>query len=576
MTPRTDAQRDRALIEAHRLLTDVSALPDVLAAVRDVVLRAMAGERVDLVWIVDDVARYQILDDEVVLDDLKGVEPGDQPLMDELLGGGHRVLLADLGEREGETRGEIGPVMMAPLVRSGVLRGVLQVSRPPGREPFERDDAEFLSELGESIVFVVANAHLHDELTRLSAENRQLCAISVSLGQALELGELLRRILDHLGEIVPYDAAGIYLKRGDDIQWLEHVGYPGDAQEPLHLKLGEGIVGRVTEGGKPALVGDVLEDPDYVSARPQTRSEMVVPIASSAGDADGAIIGAFNVESDRPHAFTERDLERLEVFASLATVAIDREWARALGEEKQRIDRELAVARRIQQYFLPRRTPIVPGYELWGSQRPSIEMSGDYYDVIPVADGHFGLVVADVSGKGVPAALIMASVRAGLISEVRNVYAIRRVIAEVNQFLVDSIEQGSFVTAFYGVLDAANRQLTFVNAGHEPPLLYRPDEGAQWLSTGGTILGAFPDLSFEESRVVLRPNDLLVLYTDGVTEARRDGDEFFGQERILEVVAREEWSSAKALGEALMGEVRAFSGRDDPEDDETLLVVRVP
>jgi sigma-B regulation protein RsbU (phosphoserine phosphatase) len=447
------------------------------------------------------------------------------------------------------------------------------VARTGAAGRFTEVEIELLNALGEDIVVSVSNSFLYEKVLRVSEENRLLYAISRDVGATLDLEVLIDRLLDHLRLIVPYDAAGLYLIRPDAamVAWLGHRGYPEGSVESIRLKLGEGVVGRVTSSGSPEVVSDVLTDPDYVAARTETRSELVVPLVGSAGQ----VIGAFNVESDRERAFSNRDLERLESFASLAAVAIERESSRRMRQEKRRLDRELALARRIQEAFQPRRDPEIPGFQLWGRQLPSIEMSGDYFDVIQVSENDYGIVMADVSGKGVPAALIMASLRAALISEVRSRYAIRRVVSEVNRLLLESTEAQGFATFFYGVISVRDRVLTFVNAGHDPPLLRGVDGSLRRLVTGGTILGAFPDVEFRDERLVLEPGETLVLYTDGITEARDPAGEFFGTERLEALLQRSGERDPRQIGEDIFASVAAFVGEGPPDDDQTLLVVQV-
>jgi sigma-B regulation protein RsbU (phosphoserine phosphatase) len=288
----------------------------------------------------------------------------------------------------------------------------------------------------------------------------------------------------------------------------------------------------------------------------------------------GRVIGAFNCESDRVAAYTENDLERLAVFAGHATAAI--ETARLTEElvEKRRLEQALAIARGIQKTFLPQTPPDPPGFELWGLNIPSEEVGGDYYDFIEITPGQVGLTVADVSGKGVPSALIMAAFRASLRAEIRNHYAIRTILAKVNRLMCESLSPGQFVTAVYGVLDVQNSRFTYSNAGHNPPLLRKRDGSYRLLETGGLLLGPFADAAYTEKQVPLVPGDLLVLYTDGVTEAYRDDAGEFGIERLKQVVEAGAGSSAREICESIAEVVRAFRGDERIPDDLTVMVVR--
>lgn len=573
------------LLEASRRLNEVVTPAEVLSAIRDTAKRAVDASAVSLLWLDPETerGRYDLLWDTVLVDNPVHVDPLERRFVRQVVADREVLLLDDLSRNPGyeprysRSMGvQVGPMVVVPLVRAGELRGVLEVSRPPERASFHEDDTRFLLAFGEDIVLALESAYLVDELRRVSDENKRLYEVSLDLGRALGLEALLGRILDQLARIVPYDAAGIYLIQddSDDLQWLESRGYPLDTDHQLALKRGRGIVGQVADTGEPVIVDDVRNFANYVMARPETRSELGVPILDVEDEEE--IIGAFNIESDRVGAFVAADERRVAAFAGLAAVAIQREWDRERRIEQQRIDQELTLARKIQRAFLPRRSPKVPGLEVWGRQLPAIEMSGDYYDVIRISDEDYGLVIADVSGKGVPAALIMATLRAGLISEVRNVYGIATIITELNRFLTRGSDLGQFVTLFYGVWNAREKSLTYVNAGHDPPLWVSKTGDTTWLSGGGTILGAFPEATYHPQRISLAPGDLVVLYTDGFTEARPpDRDELYGSERLVEAVLAHREERPRRVGEALVESVVRYSGSGARSDDQTLLVFRV-
>jgi len=456
-----------------------------------------------------------------------------------------------------------------PLRARGIVCGAVEVVNRPGG--FDAALVERLEALAEPMGLALENARLHRRMKKEKLENEAVLRIMARLNSALALEEVLDLIIDSLAQIVPYAAAGIYLvdEAGERLQWLKIRGYPEEETEAIKLKLGVGLVGWVAKNGVGVIVPDVSRDPRYIRARPTTRSEIVAPLVSRE-----RVIGAFNLESDRPAAFTENDLDRLNVFAAHAVAAIEK--ARLTEEfiEKRRLEEGLAIARRIQQTFLPARAPDLPGFDLWGVNVPSEEVGGDYFDFIEVAPGHLGVAIADVSGKGIPAALIMAAFRASLRAEIRNNYAIRTILSKVNRLLNESISSSQFVTAVYGVLDAGNRRFTYSNAGHNPPLLRRANGSYRLLDTGGLLLGPFRESTYSEKQITLESGDQLVLYTDGVTEAYRDGAGEFGLERLQQVLEAGAGSSAREICESIADVVSAFRGTDRVPDDLTVLVVR--
>ncbi|HEU4436756.1 MAG TPA: GAF domain-containing protein, partial [candidate division Zixibacteria bacterium] len=274
------------------------------------------------------------------------------------------------------------------------------------------------------------------------------------LASSLELAEVLEVIMDALKVLIPYDAAGVFLidKKKQEVEEIATRGYDPSLESDLKLKIGQGLIGWVAKTGQPVIVPDVRQDSRYVNARLETRSEMVVPIVSS-----DRVIGVFNLESNFPDAFREEDLRLLADFAAQAALSIERAQLFAERVAKRRLEGELAIARQIQQSFFPQRIPEVPGFDLYGANVSSSEVGGDYYDFIPIVENQVGLAVADVSGKGIPAALIMAAFRASLKAEIRNNYAIRTIMAKTNSLMHESIEAGNYVTAFYGVLDSQKK-----------------------------------------------------------------------------------------------------------------------
>ncbi|MEK7314843.1 MAG: PP2C family protein-serine/threonine phosphatase, partial [Candidatus Eisenbacteria bacterium] len=211
-------------------------------------------------------------------------------------------------------------------------------------------------------------------------------------------------------------------------------------------------------------------------------------------------------------------------------------------------------------------------FDIAGANFSSDLVGGDYYDFVRITDNHLGVVVGDVSGKGLAAALIMASFRASLIAEIRNNYAIRTIIGKVNRLLWESIEPDRFVTAIYGVLDIEGRRFTYVNAGHNSAFLCRSDgQTFDYLEATGPLLGTFDTAAYKERTVELRPTDVLVLYTDGVTEAMDASGDLFGDDRLRDVIRAKRGESATVILRGIWDAVKAH--RDGSLDDDMTVVV---
>jgi serine phosphatase RsbU (regulator of sigma subunit) len=409
------------------------------------------------------------------------------------------------------------------------------------------------------------------EVQRTRLEIHLITQIALSLSNALDLDEVLSLILDSLKQVLDYDAAGIFVvsEDGRDVEGEILRGYEKNHRGQIRQKLGQGLMGWAMENMMPLVVPDVSRDPRYINARSQTRSELVVPMFTG-----GRVIGCFNLESDRLGAFREKDGDHLMTFASHASVAIERARLHKEILEKHRIDKELALARRMQKDLLPTRAPDLEKFDIAGVNVPSEMVGGDYFDYIPLTPKDLGLVIGDVAGKGVPAAFIMASLRAALRIEAFSHYAITTILSRVNDFLNDSTKPEIFVTAFYGVLDTESGLFTYANAGHNPPLYIGTNGEKRELIEGGLLLGAFPGALYQNHRVNFESGDVLLLYTDGASEAENASGEQFGVERLTEIVRNSAPSDSQHMIRALLNAIREFCGDTGLQDDITLMVVR--
>jgi len=411
---------------------------------------------------------------------------------------------------------------------------------------------------------------------------RMLLDITKTISRSLDLKEVLGLVMDTLDSLIPYDAAGIYLvdcsqtPRSDgvvDENCVFHTetvrGYDIDHLKELRLKMGEGLIGRVAVTGKPHISPDVNKDPQYINARPKTRSEMVAPIISN-----DEVIGVFDLESDELNAYAKDDLEVLMLLASQVAIIIEKVMLHDELIEKKRLQTQLEVARQVQLELLPAKDPELTGFDISAYNFPTEEVSGDYYDWVRIYDDQIGVVIADVSGKGVPAALLMAFLRASLRAATHIGYAPHISMSKVNYLLWESIESNQFVTAFYGILDATNRTLAYANAGHNPPLLIDPDGEARFDERGGVPLGMFRDTRYYEHYLTIAPGEILVLYTDGVTEAANPGGEEYGLKRLIEAVKKNCNLAARELIESIHQDVINWTDGLGATDDVTFFIIK--
>lgn len=413
----------------------------------------------------------------------------------------------------------------------------------------------------------------------LQARYRLLLEMSRKISGTLDLPSVLSHLLESLHLAVAYDAAGIFVlnrnvplgtpREGDLIAGVARVGFETPRLDDPMLRFGKGIIGHVIGTGEVLLAPDVRKEPHYVNGRDSTLSEVAVPIISN-----GEVIGALNLESDRLDAFDARDVELLEFFASAAALAIEKALLHRQVVEKERLDQQLRVARDVQSSLLPAASPDLRGYDFAAVNLPSWAVGGDYYDYLQLPDGRLGVVIADVSGKGVPAALIMATFRAALRAEARRGPEIPEVARAVNRILLESPGLARFVTAVYGVLEPAAGRFDYVNCGHNPPMLLQAEGGRESLETGGPALGILAECAFEAGRVALGPGDALVLYTDGVVEPEDETEAEFGTGRLEATLRESRALPAGRMVDSVVEATRLFSGRQRYEDDFTLVVVK--
>ncbi len=285
-------------------------------------------------------------------------------------------------------------------------------------------------------------------------------------------------------------------------------------------------------------------------------------------------------QGDLNHRIEVRGRDELgSLSASFNTMAQNIEGNQELLLEKERLEADLSLARDIQQRMLPQAPPVMPGLDVAGISIPSREVGGDLFYFLPVPEGRLGLTIGDVSGKSVPAALLMSNVLAALKTEARLVENEDEILTHLNRLIVEQVEPGRFVTFFYGVVDRNIMQMTYACAGHNPPLLVRTDGSVDWLSEAGMPLGVLPDHKYTAADIGLRVGDVLVLYSDGVTEAERPGTseepEFFDDHRLERAVLDARGKTAAEIIQAVVDSVNVYTGGSDLSDDLTLVVVKI-
>jgi sigma-B regulation protein RsbU (phosphoserine phosphatase) len=394
-----------------------------------------------------------------------------------------------------------------------------------------------------------------------------------AIGASLDLNRTADLALSGLKSVFRVEAASIFIKAlgdgGEIVSQRTRSDVEADRDRP-RPEIGRGLAGRALETGKAAIQA-VVEDTVRGDLRPSTRSAMVAPVIGGGG----RLLGVLLLESNEPGRFDGESLETLVSYGRAVSAAIERALLYAqMVDDERRLEGEMEVARQVMAGILPAATPKLAGFDVAALIEPCYEVGGDYYDFIPLVDDRWGIAMADVSGKGVPAALVVAAMRATLYTLAKRELALRSVFRHANEFIHASTGvRAKYVTLFYAVLDVQARRMIYVNAGHLPPVVMRANGDVELLRSGGFPLGFFDTPRYFEQFVQLQSGDLVCLYTDGITEMSNANDEDYGRGRLIEVLRRTQKSPAEEICDAVLADVRRF-GERAPHDDASVLILK--
>lgn len=343
------------------------------------------------------------------------------------------------------------------------------------------------------------------------------------------------------------------------------------AQRGSTFRISRTVRDRVLEARDSVLVKDTLADAAFSGSKSiviqGVRSFMAAPLQT-----EDRVLGLIYVDSPLPgREFTGDDLNLLTVMANVAAIRIERERLIEIEQLERMHERELAQAAEIQTRLLPESAPVIEGFQVAGFNAPCRTVGGDYYDFLPCPDGRLAIVVADVAGKGLPASLMMSNLQAKTQAIVEVCQGPGEVVNRLNRGMARTCPGNRFVTLFYCLVDPATGELTYTNAGHNPPLLVHASGTVEQLEAGGPVLGILPMMRFEEASAAMAAGDVLLLYSDGVTEAVNRQDEEFGEERLLKVVSGADLKSAHAIVDAVHEAVREFTAGQPQTDDITVV-----
>ncbi|HEY6333389.1 MAG TPA: SpoIIE family protein phosphatase [Blastocatellia bacterium] len=416
-------------------------------------------------------------------------------------------------------------------------------------------------------------------MVKQAAARRDLLGIVSMVGVALlpntSVEESLNRTIDMVFEAIPAERGFLFIKEDGDLQ-CKVARKAGEQALPadLQVQISRSISNKVLTEGASVLTSDAAHDPRFQSQHSivlsQIRSVMAVPLFSGE-----ETFGMIYVDNPLNNRFTEEDLQVLTTIASVASIKIEHQQLLEERLEKRRMEEELKVASEIQLRLQPVAPPQVEGFDMTGVSFPCREIGGDYYDFVQSRkDSQLAIALGDVSGKGTGAALLMSSLHAAVRAQSLTPATIHEIMEEINRYLYENSPPNKYATLFYGKLDPKLGLLTYSNGGHNPPLLVRQSGDVIHLDIGGRPVGLMPASTYSEGQVELFPGDVLVIYSDGITESVNEAGEEFGEERLLESVQKNLSRSAAGLRDRIEESLSRFVGTAPPIDDMTLMIVK--
>lgn len=459
--------------------------------------------------------------------------------------------------------------ILIPLHRAGSCVGLLALGRKLTGKGFEPAELDFLSSLASVATPAIENSRVYGELQHLNAQ------LDRKIQELGTLFEMSRRFVGTL------DAEAV----------LQLFSYTLMGQFALTKFL---IVVRKPSGGETVQARGItvkephqwendafwellasLEEPlriDPASHGPFAEYGLAAVVPIRRESATYGFVGLGN----RPAraGYSDDELEFAGALANQAIVALSNAWLVEETIEKRRMEEELAIAKSIQDRLFPKRLPEIEGYELAASSEPTFHIGGDYYDAIELGDGRVLLAIADVSGKGVPAALLMSNVQATLRALASPEIDLAASAAKINEIIYANTDFNKYATFFYGVLDPRTHTLEYTNAGHNPPILLRAGGEIEMLEAGGLPVGLMPGSAYEQAVATLEPGDVLALYTDGVTEAESKAGEEYGPERLEALVREKAPEGASAILGTVVDDVSRFAVGMPQADDITAMMLK--
>jgi sigma-B regulation protein RsbU (phosphoserine phosphatase) len=450
------------------------------------------------------------------------------------------------------------------------------------RNPFARSQGNDSGQQGDE-ASEASNASTPVRLRILEEENLQLKRaveelsilndLSRAIGASVDSQEIIRKIVDRSMRAVKAEQTVVTLVDREASQPMKTLvrAMTSSAEHP-HYHLNENLLGWMHLYKKPLLTNDPGNDDRFKGLKWDQSINSILCVPLMVKSELAGVITTYNKKGEE--GFTQEDQRLLAIIAGQSAQIIEN--ARLYEEEKAyvSIKEQVRLAYQIQKDLLPKSRPDVPGYDIAARSIPAQMVGGDYYDFIGVNESNLAICLGDVSGKGLPASLLMAFLKATLRGQAVVPGPVHESVQRSNKLLFQSTDPEKFATLFFGVLDTSSHQMIYCNAGHEIPFVVSSDENPARLETGGMALGVLDEFPYQEDNVELRVGDLLIIYSDGIPDATNEFDQPFGEDRLLELVREKSEQPAVEIIDEVVKAVQEHEGETEQLDDLTLVVVK--
>lgn len=470
--------------------------------------------------------------------------------------------LAKLFKKEG-----LGAVLAVPLVTKRQTIGIITIFSEIGRS-FHQKETYLLGNFASHAALCIENALLYNQNKQKLQELGILFDVGKRINQHLNPQDVLKTMADQFVWVTKSDGCSIMILDRDENAFTLQItrGISRNAELQKKVKTGYGIIGKAAKTKRPWVLTDEKDGQEFAFPK-SLRDEGIKTILSAPLATKAKILGILNLYSKHKREYSPSEMHLIETLAAQGSVAL---------QNAQVFEEHYHVAQLIQKNLLPELVPVMENVEIGVQYLPSQEISGDYYDFLELGGNKIGVTIADVAGKGTNAAIFT-----GQAKYAWKAYALlesdpQKVLTLLNRVMVQNTPTEKFISLFYGVLDVKRKEFIYSNAGHFPPLLYRAaSKQCRRLNIPGLLLGVEEKAEFTKRSINLHPNDILLFFTDGVTEARNEARQIFGMRRLEKLLIENADHSAQVIANRILTALRKYTRRRAPEDDITVLVLKV-